>query len=111
MPDVERTHHFTSGRIRLHYASAGSGRPVVLLHGFPETHRSWDLQVPALVNASYRTVTPDLRGYGESDRPHSGYDLATLAGDVVELIDSLGSGPVNLVGHDWGGVIAWHLAS
>jgi pimeloyl-ACP methyl ester carboxylesterase len=111
MPDVDRTHHFTNGRIRLHYASAGSGRPVVLLHGFPETHRSWDLQVPALVNASYRTVTPDLRGYGESDRPHSGYDLATLAGDVVELIDSLGGGPVNLVGHDWGGVIAWHLAS
>jgi epoxide hydrolase 4 len=111
MLDMERSRHFTSGRIRLHYASAGSGRPVILLHGFPETHRSWDLQVPALVNASYRAVTPDLRGYGKSDSPRSGYDLATLAGDVVELIDSLGGGPVNLVGHDWGGVIAWHLAS
>jgi pimeloyl-ACP methyl ester carboxylesterase len=109
--DRERSHHFTKGPIRLHYASAGSGKPVVLLHGFPETHRSWDLQVPALVDASYRAVTPDLRGYGESDRPRSGYDLATLAADVVSLIDELGSGPVNLVGHDWGGAIAWHLAT
>jgi epoxide hydrolase 4 len=56
-------------------------------------------------------VTPDLRGYGESDRPRSGYDLASLAGDVVELIDALGDGPVSLVGHDWGGAIAWHLAA
>src|SRR5688572_32981649 len=94
MLDKDRSHHFTNGRTRLHYVSAGSGKPVVLLHGFPETHRSWDLQVPALVDASYRAVTPDLRGYGESDRPRSGYDLATLAADVVSLIDELGSGPV-----------------
>ena len=110
MTGAQRSRDFSNGRIRLHYVSAGSGRPVVLLHGFPETHRSWDLQVPALVNASFRAITPDLRGYGESDRPRSGYDLSTLAGDVVELIDALGGGPVNLVGHDWGGAIAWHMA-
>ena len=111
MTAVERTDHFLDGRIRIHYASAGSGKPVILLHGFPETHRSWDLQVPALVAASYRAVTPDLRGYGETDRPRSGYDLETLAGDIIELIDALGGGPVHLVGHDWGGAIAWHLAT
>jgi epoxide hydrolase 4 len=97
--------------IPLHHVSAGSGPPVILLHGFPETHRSWDLQRAALVAAGHRVITPDLRGYGGSEAPRAGYDLDTLAGDVVALIDALGERRVNLVGHDWGGAIAWHLAT
>ncbi len=99
--------------IHLFYADSGSGSgaPVVLLHGFPETHRSWDLQVPALRDAGFRAVTPDLRGYGRSEHPPSGYDLDTLAADVVSLVDHLGAGRVSLVGHDWGGAIAWHVAT
>jgi pimeloyl-ACP methyl ester carboxylesterase len=80
-----------------------------LLHGFPETHRSWDLQISPLVSAGYRTITPDLRGYGLSDKPRGGYDLETLAADVERLIDDLGAGPVRVVGHDWGGAITWEL--
>src|SRR5918994_7807608 len=61
--------------------------------------------------AGRRVITPDLRGYGASELPRRGYDLDTLAGDVVALIDTLGVRSVDLVGHDWGGAIAWHLAS
>ncbi|HMJ12343.1 MAG TPA: alpha/beta hydrolase [Polyangiaceae bacterium] len=97
-----------SDGVTLHCTSTGSGAPVLLLHGFPETRRSWDLQVPALVAQGYRAITCDLRGYGESDKPKSGYDLTTLARDVERLIDQLGA-PVRVVGHDWGGAIAWQL--
>jgi epoxide hydrolase 4 len=97
--------------IRLHYVVAGSGPTVILLHGFPETHRSWDLQLPALVRAGYRAVAPDLRGYGESERPRRGYDLDTLAADIAGLVDHLGADRVSVIGHDWGGALAWQLAS
>ena len=97
--------------IHLHAAISGTGPPVMLLHGFPETHRSWDLQVPVLVEHGYRVIVPDLRGYGASDRPETGYDLDTLARDVVALASAVAEGPVSLVGHDWGGAITWHVAS
>jgi pimeloyl-ACP methyl ester carboxylesterase len=97
--------------IRLHYSSSGTGKPVVLLHGFPETHRSWDLQREPLVAAGRRVITPDLRGYGKTELARAGYDLDSLAGDVVALIDELGVRSVDLVGHDWGGAIAWHVAT
>jgi pimeloyl-ACP methyl ester carboxylesterase len=104
-------HHYAKvGGARLHYVAAGSGPPVVLLHGFPETHRSWGAQLPALA-AKYRVVAPDLRGYGASDRPRSGYDVDTLADDVAALIRHLDAGPVSLVGHDWGGTLAWHATA
>ncbi len=97
--------------IKMHAAIAGSGQPVMMLHGFPETHRSWDLQIPALVERGFRVIVPDLRGYGASDRPAQGYDLDTLARDVVELSRVVAKQPVALVGHDWGGAITWHVAS
>jgi pimeloyl-ACP methyl ester carboxylesterase len=95
----------------MHYVEAGQGPVVVLLHGFPETWWSWRYQVQPLVDAGFRVVAPDLRGYGDtsSDGP---FDLDTVAGDVCALIESLGAEKrVKLVGHDWGGAVAWHVAS
>jgi len=108
---VKVTHHYARvNGVRLHYVEAGTGPLVLLLHGFPETHRSWELQLPVLANAGFRVVAPDLRGYGESDKPRSGYDLDTLAADVVELGRALEPGKCRVVGHDWGGAITWHAA-
>lgn len=100
---------FVAPSLPLHRLEAGDGPPVVLLHGFPETHRSWDLQIGPLVSAGYRAIVPDLRGYGLSDKPRRGYDLETLARDVERLIDDLHAGPARVVGHDWGGAITWQL--
>lgn len=109
---MQFSHHYAHvNGIRLHYVEAGSGPTVVLLHGFPETHRSFDLQLPELVERGYRVIAPDLRGYGESSRPRSGYELETLARDVTELCQHVSSKPVRLVGHDWGGAITWHIAT
>ncbi len=97
--------------IRLHYVVRGAGKPVVMLHGFPETHRSWDLQQEALLAAGYQTYCVDLRGYGRSDRPRVGYDLRNLAQDIAGLIRKLDVGAVPVIGHDWGGAVTWELAS
>ncbi|MXW26337.1 MAG: alpha/beta hydrolase [Dehalococcoidia bacterium] len=94
--------------IRMHYVEAGEGEPVVLLHGFPEFWYSWRKQLPALA-PHYRVVAPDLRGYHETEaRPP--YDTGTLQGDVLGLIEALGEEGAHIVGHDWGGAIAWQLA-
>lgn len=110
---VESRYVSTNG-IRLHYEVHGAPDlargTVVLLHGFPDTRRSFDCQIPALVEAGYRCVVPDLRGYGKSDRPRRGYDLDTLGRDVTGLVERLGA-PVRLVGHDWGGAITWNVLS
>jgi pimeloyl-ACP methyl ester carboxylesterase len=103
-------HRFVEANgLRFHTVQLGSGPPVLLLHGFPEFWYSWRRQLPTL-GAHYRTVAPDLRGYNLTDRPTRGYDLPNLVRDVVELIGALGVERVSLVGHDWGGVIAWFLA-
>jgi pimeloyl-ACP methyl ester carboxylesterase len=98
--------------VKLHYDSEGDGPLVVLLHGFPEFRRSWKRQLPALAHAGFRAVAPDLRGYGDSPKPKNveAYVIPEVAGDVIELIESLSSVPVVLVGHDWGAVVAWNLA-
>jgi epoxide hydrolase 4 len=82
------------------------GPLVLLLHGFPELCRSWRHQLPALAAAGYRAVAPDLRGYGDTEAKGP-YDLRTLARDVDGLITALGRERSVVVGHDWGGVIAW----
>jgi pimeloyl-ACP methyl ester carboxylesterase len=99
--------------VRLSVAEAGDrGEPVVLLHGFPETARAWRFQLPALAEAGFHAVAPDLRGYGGSDRPPAVEDYAarTLVGDVAGLIRALGHDAAHVVGHDWGGSLAWGLA-
>lgn len=109
--DVPVTHHFVDlPSLRLHYVSRGEGPVVLLLHGFPESWWSWRYQLQPVADAGYRVIAPDLRGYGETDK-HGPYDLDTLSGDVCALIESLGEKKVKLVGHDWGGALAWHLAS
>ena len=91
------------------YLEQGSGPLVILLHGFPDTARTWDHQLSALAAAGYRAVAPYLRGYHPSTIPADGfYDKATLATDVAELIRTLGGGkPVHLVGQDWGAIISY----
>jgi epoxide hydrolase 4 len=103
--------HVEVNDTRLWVTRTGTGPPVLLLHGFPETHRSWDLQVPFLVEHGFRVITPDLRGYGQSARPMDGYGLENLATDIARLIESEKLGPVRLVGHDWGGAITWQVAT
>lgn len=111
MPELLEHRIVVSAGARLHYVVGGAGPTVVLLHGFPETHLSWSLQIPALIAAGFRVAALDLRGYGASDRPAAGYDLHTLASDVSALIHDLGEDRVRVVGHDWGGAITWHLAA
>ncbi|MGP1382881.1 MAG: alpha/beta fold hydrolase [Thainema sp.] len=103
-------HHFVdTNQIRLHCVTQGEGELVVLLHGFLEFWYSWRHQLPAL-SPHFKVVIPDLRGYNDSDKPSDGYDLDTLSQDIRGLIEALGYQKAHIVGHDWGGAIAWHLA-
>ena len=86
-----------------------NGPLVLLLHGFPELSRSWRHQLPALADAGWRAVAPDLRGYGRSGR-EGPYDLRTLARDTAGLVRALGRERAVVVGHDWGGAVAWATA-
>ncbi|MBY0528096.1 MAG: alpha/beta hydrolase [Gemmataceae bacterium] len=97
--------------IRLHYLEVGEGPLVVLLHGFPEFSYSWRHQLPALAAAGFRAIAPDLRGYNLSDKPPdvSAYGIEPLTRDIVGLIRHVGAARAVIVGHDWGGGIAWNL--
>lgn len=115
MTDIELEEQFiTTNGIRLHTIMAGpeSGPPVILLHGFPEFWRGWSKQLPALVASGCRVIIPDQRGYNLSDKPHGvkAYRMQELVNDVVGLIDMFGYEKVNLVGHDWGAIVAWMTA-
>ena len=100
--------HARTNGIRMHYVEAGEGEPVVLLHGFPECWYSWRRQLPVLAK-HYHVVAPDLRGYHETDAKPP-YDGDTLQEDVLGLLEALGERSAHIVGHDWGGAIAWLLA-
>jgi pimeloyl-ACP methyl ester carboxylesterase len=110
---LEHSHIETNG-IRLHVVQAGpqSGVPVILLHGFPEFWYGWRNQIPALVEAGCRVIVPDQRGYNLSDKPKGvkNYRIDELVKDIIGVIDALEYEKVNLVGHDWGAVVAWTLA-
>jgi pimeloyl-ACP methyl ester carboxylesterase len=89
------------------------GEPILLLHGFPEDATSWSELTPALVAAGYRTLAPDLRGYSRGARPSEryAYRMSALVGDVRALADAAGADRFHLVGHDWGGALAWACAA
>ncbi len=111
LDEVRHGHADTNG-IRMHYAACGRGPLVVLCHGFPESWYSWRHQLTALARAGFHAVAPDMRGYGQTDRPEAidQYTLFHLVGDVVGLVDALGESQAVVVGHDWGAPVAWHAA-
>lgn len=98
--------------MKLAFDAEGDGPLVVFLHGFPESRLSWKRHLPSLGDAGFRAVAPDLRGYGDSPKPHGidAYLMTEVVADVAELIESLGDAPCVVVGHDWGAVVAWNLA-
>src|ERR1700691_1287695 len=96
---------------RSHVAASGDGPLVLLLHGFPEFWWTWREQLSSLQSAGYRAVAVDLRGFGGSDKPPRGYDLVTAASDAAGLVRALGEANAVVVGHDWGGLIAWTVAA
>jgi pimeloyl-ACP methyl ester carboxylesterase len=101
------------GGVSLHVELAGDGPAVLLLHGFPDSARLWRHQVPALVDAGYRVIAPDLRGFGSSDRPDGveRYAMKLLVGDVLGILDALAVPRAAVVGHDWGAGLGWALAA
>ena len=98
--------------IHIHIAEQGTGPLVLLCHGFPESWYSWRYQLPALAQAGFRAVAPDMRGYGDTDHLSEAdrYSLSHLVGDMVALVDALGEGSAVVAGHDWGAPVAWHAA-
>jgi pimeloyl-ACP methyl ester carboxylesterase len=90
----------------------GKGRPVLLLHGFPDSAYLWRRQIAFLAGQSYRVIAPDLRGFGDTEAPEGKehYRLDTSAGDVIALMDTLGIKKSPVIGHDWGAVLGWNLA-
>jgi pimeloyl-ACP methyl ester carboxylesterase len=98
-------------QVTLHYLEMGEGYPVVLLHGIPQSSFEWRHVMPRLAE-KYRVIAPDLRGLGDTSRPSGGYDKKTVAADIWELVSSkLGIEKLFLVGHDWGGPVAFSLAA
>jgi non-heme chloroperoxidase len=91
-----------SGSIELYYEDHGSGRPVVLIHGYPLSGRAWDKQVPVLLDNGHRVITYDRRGFGKSSQPTTGYDYDTFASDLHTLLETLDLRDVPLVGHSMG---------
>src|SRR5262249_21943970 len=111
MREVKHLKVETNG-IRMHVAEKGAGPLVVLCHGFPESWYSWRHQLRALADAGFRAIAPDMRGYGQTERPQGieKYTLLHLVGDMVGLLDALGEREAVIVGHDWGAAVAWHSA-
>jgi len=98
--------------LRIHFAEAGEGPLVLMCHGFPESWYSWRHQLHALAEAGYHAVAPDMRGYGQTDRPDAieQYTVFHLVGDMVALAAALSPDKAVIVGHDWGAPVAWHAA-
>jgi pimeloyl-ACP methyl ester carboxylesterase len=98
--------------ISLYVEEHGEGVPVLMLHGWPDSARLWRHQVPVLAGRGYRVITPDLRGFGRSEQPAEvrSYGLRNVVGDVTALLDRLGVAAAHVVGHDWGGAVAWLTA-
>src|SRR5262245_14792381 len=99
-----------AGDIRLHYATAGSGRLILFLHGHPDCCYLWKDQL-AHFGQSFQAVAPDLRGYNLSDKPAgvANYKIPLVVEDIRRLVEQLGAQQIVLVGHDWGAVVAWEF--
>jgi pimeloyl-ACP methyl ester carboxylesterase len=102
-----------SGGVGIEYEVTGDGRPVVLLHGFPDSGRLWRQQVGPLADAGFKVIVPDMRGYGASDKPAGvdAYNILYLVADIGAVLDDAGLERAHIVGHDWGAAVAWALAA
>jgi pimeloyl-ACP methyl ester carboxylesterase len=110
MPTVTVGRENSAG-IQIHYEDHGAGQPVVLIHGYPLSGRAWDRQVPALLEAGYRVITYDRRGFGASSQPATGYDYDTFAADLHALLEHLDLRDAVLAGHSMGtGEVTRYLA-
>lgn len=100
-------------QLQIRIAGPEAGKPVFLLHGFPDFWFCWEAQIKALVASGFRVITPDQRGFNHSDKPlkKEAYRQKVLAADIIGLMDALGYEKVNLAGHDFGGVVAWSIAT
>jgi pimeloyl-ACP methyl ester carboxylesterase len=115
-PDIAGAEHrfaeidtLDAGRLRVHYAEAGQGPPLLLLHGWPQHFWCWRRVVPELAG-SFRLICPDLRGFGWTDAPGRGYDNDTFAADAIALLDALEVESAGVIGHDWGGFTSFLIA-
>ena len=108
--DTFTSHYVDTGALRLHAVVGGDGPPLLLVHGWPETWYAWRLLMPALAR-DFEVIAVDQRGRGLSDKPTGGYDTATLANDLVALMDALGHERFAVVGHDTGFAISYALAA
>jgi pimeloyl-ACP methyl ester carboxylesterase len=99
--------------LRFHVLDEGSGMPVILLHGFPDTGDVWRHQVPALVGGGFRAIVPDMRGRGRTSWPETvqDYRLSAMVKDVTAILDALDIQRAHVVGHDWGAAVAWLVAA
>jgi pimeloyl-ACP methyl ester carboxylesterase len=106
-------HRIPGDGVTMAVLDEGEGQPVVLLHGFPDSSHVWRHQIPALIGAGMRVIAPDLRGFGESDKPDAveEYAMTRSIADVVAVLDALGIDRAHVVGHDWGAGVAWALAA
>ncbi len=111
MAEITHRQVKTNG-INVHVAEAGEGPVVLLLHGFPESWYSWRHQLPALADAGYHAIAPDIRGYGQSDAPEAieAYSMKELTADAIGILDDAGAETAVVVGHDWGAPMAWTSA-
>jgi len=110
---VEVGRRIKANGLSFHVVVEGEGPAVLLLHGFPDSSYLWRYQIPALADAGLRVIVPDLRGFGESDKPHAveAYRLEAILGDVTGILDALAVERAHVVGHDWGAAVAWVMAS
>jgi pimeloyl-ACP methyl ester carboxylesterase len=112
-PEIAGVTHrdIQAGELRMHFVEAGppDGPPVLVLHGWPQHWYQWRHQIPALAEAGYRVIVPDLRGFGQSEAPPHGYDKENMGTDVLNLMDAMGLERVKLLAHDWGGWIGFIL--
>src|SRR3979409_332348 len=110
--DDRVTHGYAdSNGVKIHYATLGTGPLVVMIHGFPDYWYTWRAQMEGLADR-FQVVAIDQRGYNLSDKPAGveNYDVRLLVGDVIAVIKHLGRQNAIIVGHDWGGIVAWNLA-
>lgn len=106
-------HRIELGGLNFEVTEEGAGEPLLMLHGFPDSARLWRHQIPVLVEAGFRVIAPDQRGFGNSDKPQEveAYALGEVLGDVLALLDHFALERVRLVSHDWGAAVGWALAA